>query len=434
MENDFIEEMRWRGQLHQVTDEAGVRKHIAGCVRHAYAGFDPTADSLTIGNLVTVMALKRWQLAGHRPYILLGGGTGYIGDPSGKTAERSLLTKEQIEANVARIRRIFEPVFDFGGGESGAVILDNVEWLGALGYIELLRGVGKHFSVNAMIQKDSVRARLEGREQGISYTEFSYMILQAYDFLHLYREHGVTVQLGGSDQWGNIVGGCDMVRRMGGEGRTADAGEAFGVTWPLITKADGGKFGKTETGAVWLTPERTSPYAFYQFWLNTADADIGKYLRTFTLLPREEVEALETAHVAAPSAREAQRRLARHMTGLIHGDAESTKAEAAAKALFEGEVASLDERTFEEALASAPSTQHARATLEGEGVALLDLIVTTGLAASRREAKEFLSGGSVTINGRKAGVDDRARTSDLLHGRMIALRRGKKNWHLTRWG
>ncbi|TVQ29889.1 MAG: tyrosine--tRNA ligase [Phycisphaeraceae bacterium] len=428
---ELLDELSWRGLLHQATDEAGLRKHLAESPRRVYAGFDPTADSLTIGNLVPIMALRHFRRAGHEPVVVMGGGTGLIGDPSGKSAERQLQTAEQVEANVNSQRRIFERLLGFegvdGGAAGGATIVNNAEWLGKLGYLEVLRDIGKHFSVNVMIQRDSVRDRLHGREQGISYTEFSYAILQSYDFLHLFRERGVTVQLGGSDQWGNIVAGVDLVRRVARE-------EVFGLTAPLVTKADGGKFGKTESGAIWLTAERTSPYAYYQFWLNADDADMPRFLRLFTEMPLEEIEALEAEHAKNAAARPAHRALARHATALLHGEREMERAEAAAAALFTGDVASLDEATLAEVFAGAPSSEHGKAELAGEGVALVDLLPLTSLAKSKREAREFLSGGAVTVNGKKADLETRLTTGDLLHGRVALLRRGKKHWHATRWG
>jgi tyrosyl-tRNA synthetase len=292
----------------------------------------------------------------------------------------------------------------------------------------VLRDVGKHFSVNAMIQRDSVRERLHNRDQGISYTEFSYMILQAYDFLHLYQKQQVTVQMGGSDQWGNIVSGIDLIRRASG---VADAA-AFALTAPLVTRSDGGKFGKTETGAVWLSPERTSPYAFFQFWLNTDDNDVVRYLKLFTFLSRDEITALQEAHEKDPGGRAAHRALARHMTELLHGASERAQAEAAAQALFSGDLASLSERTLLEVFASVPSSEHDKNLLSG-GLPLIELLAQTTLVKSKREAREFLQSGSIAVNGRKVGADDKVTTEDLLHGHSLALRRGKKNWHLTRW-
>jgi tyrosyl-tRNA synthetase len=437
--SSFLSELRWRGQVNQVTDEAGLEKHLATGTRRGYIGLDPTADSLTIGNLVPIMTLSRLQRDGHVPVVIMGGGTGLIGDPGGKDAERPLLTRETVAANVNSQRRIFEALLDFSPGLSNrALLFNNADWLANLGYIEVLRDVGKHFSVNVMIQKDSVRERLHGREQGISYTEFSYMVLQAYDYLHLFRSHGVTLQMGGSDQWGNIVAGVELIRKV--RAREAQAAglpeaqrdEVFALTFPLITKADGGKFGKSESGAVWLTADRTSPYAFYQFWLNAADADVPKYLRTFTLFGREEIEAFIGQHERDPGAREAHRALARHMTELLHGATERDRAEQAAKALFSGEVSQLDARTLNEVLGSAPSSEHDKGLLSG-GVVLLDLLIETGLAKSKRESREFLQNGSITVNGHPATAETRLTSEHLLHGRVIALRRGKKNWHVTRW-
>jgi len=426
----FLEEMRWRGQLHQCTDEAGLEKHLSTGVRRAYAGFDPTADSLTIGNLVTIMALARFQRAGHAPVAVMGGGTGLIGDPSGKSAERQLMTAETVANNVAKIETIFDRILDFAGsGPTKATMINNIDWLAKLGYLEALRDIGKYFSVNMMIQKDSVRDRLQNRDQGISYTEFSYMILQSYDFLHLFRANGVTMQLGGSDQWGNIVGGCDLIRRAA----AAPNNESFGATWPLVTKSDGGKFGKTESGAIWLTKERTSPFAYYQFWLNAADADVARFLKTFTFLPQDEIAALEEKVKTEPGAREAQRTLAREATKIVHGESEMQQAESAGKALFSGDIAGLSASLLDEVFASAPTVTLAKSRLEGDGVVLMDLLVEVQAVASKREAKEFLGNGSVTVNGQKAGAEHKLKTSDLLHGSVIAIRRGKKNWHVTKW-
>ena len=360
---DFLSDLRWRGLLHQATHEDALAQHLATGRRTAYVGFDPTADSLTIGNLVPLLMLARFQRAGHRPIAVVGGGTGLIGDPSGKSAERQLLTPDDVARNVAGQRRIFERLLDFDGAKQGggALLVDNLEWLGSPSFIAALRDVGKHFSVNMMIQRDSVRERLHNREQGISYTEFSYMLLQAYDFLHLHKEHGVTLQMGGSDQWGNIVAGCDLIRRS----LTDPERQVFALTTPLITKADGGKFGKTERGAVWLTADRTSPYAFYQFWLNSDDRDVERFLKTFTFLPQDEITALLAEHARDPGARAPHRALARHVTELLHGAAERDQAEAAARALFSGELRGLSASLLDEVLAAAPSTSAARDRLAG---------------------------------------------------------------------
>jgi tyrosyl-tRNA synthetase len=431
---DLLDELRWRGQLYQATDEAALAAHLGSGPRRVYCGFDPTADSLTIGNLVPMMLLRRFRASGHEPIVLMGGATGRIGDPSGKDAERQLMTDERVETHIAAQRTIFERVL--GGG---VTIVNNYDWFRGIGFIEALRDIGKHFSVNQMIQRDSVRRRLEDREHGISFTEFSYMLLQAYDYLHLFREMGVTIQCAGSDQWGNIVSGVDLIRRVEGLD-DAGAPRAFGMTAPLLTKADGGKFGKTESGAIWLSDERpsgepgTGAYGFYQFWINADDADVPHYLRIFTDLSRDEVESLEAEHAAAPHERRAQRAIAEQATRIVHGDEGLARAERATAALFSGDVAGLDERTLTEAFASAPSSEHDRALLAGEGVALVELLPETTLARSRREAKEFLQGGAVSVNGEKVGIEDRLTADRLLHGRVALLRRGKRAWHVTRWG
>jgi tyrosyl-tRNA synthetase len=354
----------------------------------------------------------------------MGGGTGLIGDPSGKDAERTLRSHEQIQANVDSQRRIFERLIDL----SAAEIVNNGDWLSKLGFIEVLRDVGKHFSINAMIQRDSVRDRLTQREQGISYTEFSYMLLQAYDYLHLYRTKGVTIQLAGSDQYGNIVSGIDLIHRSEG----ADA-QAYALTNPLLTKADGKKIGKTEKGAIWLSPERTSPYAFYQYFLNADDADVISFLKWYTMRSEAEVSEIAQRHQAAPEQRHAQRELARDITRLVHGDAELTKAEAASAALFSGDVRSLAPDLLAEVFADVPHTQHAKTQLEGEGLPLLELLPQTSLASSKREARQFLEAGAVLVNGEKASLEQRLTSASLLHGQTILLKRGKKQWHATRW-
>jgi len=422
----LLDELAWRGLLFQATDEAALRKHLEAAPRRLYVGFDPTADSLTIGNLVPIMLLVHARRAGHTPVVVMGGGTGLIGDPSGKSAERGLLSRDQVEANVASQRRIFDALLDRAGGPA-PVILNNLDWLAPLSFIEILRDVGKHFSVNEMVKRDSIRDRLETREQGISYTEFSYMILQAYDYLHLFREQQVSIQMGGSDQWGNIVSGVDLIRRV-------EQGDSFGLTAPLVTKSDGGKFGKTEAGAIWLTKERTSPYAYFQFWLNADDADVIRYLKIFTLLPRDEIERLEGEHAANPGQRTAHRALAHHATALLHGEAASERAEHAARALFTGDVARLDEESINEVFAETPSSRHSMSDLEGDGLPLVELLPQTTLAKSKREARELLGAGSITINGRKAAPEETLKPDDLLHGSIALLRRGKKTWHATRWG
>jgi len=433
----YLDELAWRGMLHQTTADEPLRAWLGGGMRTAYCGWDPTADSLTIGNLVPIMLLGHWQRCGHRPVVLCGGGTGLIGDPSGKDAERSLQTRDQVRSNVASLKSIFARVIDFDSGAGNdAMLVDNADWLCDLRYIDVLRDVGKHFSVNAMIQKDSVRDRLHNREQGISYTEFSYMLLQAYDFLHLRRTHECTVQIAGSDQYGNIVGGIDLIRREM-QGRPEDEPRGFGITAPLITKADGTKFGKTESGAVWLTADRTSPWAFYQFWRNASDADVGRFLRFFTFLDQSHIEDIERRHESAPHERLAQQTLAAEVTRMMHGPDELARVESAAEALFSGSIRALDDAMLDAVFADVPASEHAKALLEGDGTPLLDMLAETGLAKSKREAREFLSGGSISVNGEKvpgdSALERRLTSDDLLHGRAILVRRGRKSWHCTRW-
>jgi tyrosyl-tRNA synthetase len=427
--SDFLAELRWRGALHQTTAAATLEAHLQTPGRLAYCGFDPSKNSLTIGNLIQLTTLRRWQRAGHKPIVLMGGGTGMIGDPSGKDSERTLLTRDEISANVAAQRRIIEKLIELDPKtKSAAVIVNNADWLASVGFIEVLRDVGKHFSVNAMLQRDSVRERLNHREQGISYTEFSYMLLQAYDFLHLKRTLGCTVQTAGSDQYGNIVAGVDLIHRTLG----ADS-EAFGITTPLLTRSDGKKLGKTEQGAIWLSPERTSPYAFYQYFINTEDADVVAMLKWFSLRGEAELNDLAARHAREPQLREAQRELARELTRTVHGETELAKVEAASQALFSGDVRGLSPDMLREVFADVPHTEHAKQQLAGEGMALLELLPSTSLASSKREARQFLEAGAVLVNGARAALEQRLTLSDLLHDQTILLKRGKKLWHATRW-
>ncbi len=473
----FLQDMQWRGQINQGTDLAAMDKWLCegdAASKKAYVGFDPTADSLTIGNLVGIMTLARWQQAGHTPVALMGGATGLIGDPSGKSAERTLNSEDTVRKNVERIATIFAggELFTGSAKVNALRMVNNIDWLGKMGFLEALREIGKHFSVNMMIQKDSVKARLESREQGISYTEFSYMLLQAYDFFWLHKHEGVATQMGGSDQFGNIVVGSDLIRKKliepyeAAESRSAVTTErsgqsamdqqiaeavyrndrderrkaervhsTFGLTWPLVTKSDGTKFGKTESGAIWLKADRTSPYAYYQFWLNAADADVVRFLKTFTFLTREEVDALAASQQSNPGAREAQRALAREATRILHGKGAMENAEAAGKALFSGDIGGLDLATLRDVFASVPNKVMSKASLEGEGVAVLDILTDADLklAASKREARDFLSANAVTVNGKPVTLESRLKTSDLLHGCFIAIRRGKKQWAATEW-
>ena len=421
---DVFDELQWRGLVHQVTDD-GLWARMAAEPFTLYHGMDATADSLHVGSLLGVVTLRRLQAYGHAPLVLLGGGTSMIGDPGGRRTERPLLSKEQIGANAAGIRAQLESLLDFGPGPGAALLVDNVDWLSSLPVIDFLRDVGKHFTVNAMLAKEAIRARLEDPDQGISYTEFSYMLLQAYDFLHLFDRSGCRLQVGGSDQWGNITAGIDLVRRTRGE-------EVFGFTWPLVTKADGTKFGKSEAGNVWLDPRRTSPYQFFQFWINADDHDVGRHLRFFTFLDRGRIAELEAAAAERPGAREAQRTLAREVTALVHGEAAAAAADRASAALFGGDLRDLSESQLSEAFADAPSSRLARSALDGEGVPLVDLLAGSGLVASKSAARQAIAQGGVTVNGaRESDVDRRLGPSDLLAGRFLVLRRGKRNYHLV---
>jgi tyrosyl-tRNA synthetase len=415
----LVAELRGRGLVAQLSDEAGLEAHLAGGSRRVYCGFDPTADSLHIGNLVPLLGLRRFQLAGHQPILLLGGATGMIGDPSGRSDERNLNDHRTVEGWLDRIRAQVEPFLDFRGN-SAATIVNNLDWTAGLNVMRFLRDVGKHFSVNAMIQRDSVRARLDRQGAGISFTEFSYMLLQANDFAELFERHGCTVQIGGNDQWGNIVSGVDLVRRRHG-------GEAYALTLPLVTRADGTKFGKTAAGAVWLDPARTSPYTFYQFWLNTADADVIDYLKTFTFLTLEDIKALAGELTGHPERREAQRRLACEVTELVHGPAAVASAERISASLFGGELEGLEEGDLAQLRQDGMDTSVIPATEIG----LLAAMADGGVAASRGAARKLVEGGGIRING--AVVSDPGCVldwSDAMFGKYYLLRRGKKHWHL----
>jgi tyrosyl-tRNA synthetase len=433
--NDIVAELTWRGLVHQTTDpELG--KRLAAEKVTVYCGFDPSSDSLHVGNLMGLLNLRRFQQLGHKPIALAGGGTGFIGDPSGKTQERSLLTVEQLEKNLAGIKKVMSQILDFSPS-GGAILVNNADWLRKLTLIDFLRDVGKHFTVNVMLEKESVRARLEDREHGISYTEFSYMLLQAYDFLHLYEQHGCRLQVGGSDQFGNITAGCELIRRVNAQ-RERPASGADGLTWPLLTRSDGKKFGKTESGAIWLSADRTSPYEFYQYWINTPDSDAGRFLRYFTDLGEAEIRDLETKSAAAPQERIAQRAVARSVTELVHGVTEREKAEAAAAALFssgakESGLSGLDEQALLQAVKEAPSGDLPKARLEGEGILFLDLMVESKLWPSRGEAKRAVQGGGANLNNvRVADLGRKVTTGDLLHGKYLVLRKGKKDYFLFR--
>ena len=425
----LLEELAWRGLLYQHTEH--LADALAAGPVTAYCGFDPTAPSLHVGNLVPVMGLVHLQRAGHRPIAMVGGGTGLIGDPSGKSAERQLNAPEVVAENARLIGRQLERFLDFSG-PAAARLRDNGEWLLRLGAIDFMRDVGKHFTVNYMTAKDSVRSRLEA---GISYTEFSYMLLQAYDFLELFRREGATLQIGGSDQWGNITAGIELIRRTAGA-------EAHALTFPLLTTAAGTKFGKSEAGAVYLDPERTSPYAFYQFWIHADDRDVGRLLRIFSLAGRAEIEALDAETAAHPERRAAQQALAREMTARVHGEEAARVAAEVSGVLFgKGEVAALSAGALE-ALArevptvDVPSPNDAPSDGAPAGALdPLDLFVAAGLAASRGAAKRLLEQGGVYVNGARAEAGDRfVRAGSLLHGRWLVLRKGARDYALARVG
>ncbi|MFN9751079.1 MAG: tyrosine--tRNA ligase [Planctomycetota bacterium] len=425
MLQDIYAELTWRGLLYQSTDEAGLSKWLLEKPRTVYAGFDPTADSLHVGSLLPLMMLRRFQRAGHRPIALVGGATGMIGDPSGKSAERNLLDAAALEQNIAGIKRQMLQLLDFDAGPYSAVLVNNYDWVGKFSYIEFLRDVGKNFPVNVMLGKDSVKSRLES-EAGISYTEFSYMLLQAYDFVHLGREHGCELQIGGSDQWGNITAGIDLARRMDGR-------QVYGITCPLLTKSDGGKMGKTESGTVWLSSDRTSPYQFYQYWFNVDDADVSKCLRFLTECPREEIETLDAARLEKPQERASQKRLATALTELLHGPEGVAKAQRAAQILFGAEISSLSDAELGQIFADVPGVSLERGRLEA-GLGLLDALVESGLAKSKGEARRAVTEGGVYLNNRRVeSVDQLLGREQLASETTLVLRRGKKNYALVRF-
>ena len=425
MKQSAFEELSWRGLVYGNTES--VPEMLSGGAVRAYNGFDATADSLHVGHMVPLLALARLQRFGHVPIAVAGGGTSMIGDPSGRSDERLLLSREAIEANIEAIKRQLAHFLDFGVKDNPALLVNNADWLLGLNLVDFLRDVGKHFTVNYMIAKDSVRMRLE-REDGISFTEFSYMLLQSYDFLHLHDHFGCTLQTGGSDQWGNITAGVELIRRM--RGKSAGA-----LVYPLITKADGTKFGKTASGAVWLSAERTSPYRFYQFWLNTDDRDVVNYLRYFTWLDRAGIEALEDAVRRNPERREAQRRLAQEMTRMVHDETALAKAEQASQVLFGGEVAGLTGAEVADIFADVPSGAVPAARLGGDGLAVADFLVECGALASKGEARRAVEGGGIYLNNlRVADTARRVAASDVLDGGVLVVRHGRRNYRLVRVG
>jgi tyrosyl-tRNA synthetase len=417
---DFYSELEWRDLVYDKTE--GLREALAAGQVTGYIGFDPTAASLHVGNLLPMMALARLQRAGHIPIALVGGGTGLIGDPSGKTQERVLLTPEQVDENIRGIRAQLEPFLDFDAAPNPARIVNNADWLRSFNLLAFLRDVGKHFTVNYMIAKESVKRRLEG-EEGISFTEFSYMLLMAYDFVVLFDRFGCTLQMGGSDQWGNITAGMDLIRKLRG-------GRAYGLVSPLVTTSAGVKFGKTESGTIWLDPALTSPFRFYQFWLNTDDRDVVRYLKFFTFMDRPGIDALAQAMAEHPERRDAQRALARAVTALVHGDDHVQRAERAAQVLFADNIADATVEDILMVFEDAPSTD---LTLPPEGMALAEMLATVKLVPSKSEAMRLLKSGGVYVNNVRA-TDERARltAADAIGGTLFVLRKGRKDHHIVR--
>jgi tyrosyl-tRNA synthetase len=417
----ILEELHWRGLVADCTDTAELTKRLAAPTP-LYCGFDPTADSLHVGNLVPLLALRRFQLLGHHPIAVAGGATGSIGDPSGKTAERQLLTPEILDRNIASVKGQLAKLLDFETTQNPARLMDNAVWMRGVSFLDFLRDIGKHFSVNQMVAKESVRARMEDREAGISYTEFSYMLLQAFDFMVLCREANCELQIGGSDQWGNITAGIELTRKKLGK-------QVFGLTLPLITNTDGSKFGKTAAGAIWLDPKRTSVYKFYQFWINTDDRDVIRYLKYFTFMTKAEIESLEKQHAENPGARIAHKALAKSATDLIHGSQATAEALRASEILFGGELQGVSEATFKDIVGEVPTQEVELSKLDGAGLSLIELLVHSGLCPSKGQARKDLEGGGVNVNNvREANLQRMVVGSDLLFGKHLLLRKGKKNY------
>lgn len=425
---DIYAELSWRGLINQTTGDDKFASWLNEQPRTVYAGFDPTAESLHVGHMLPLMLLRRFQAAGHKPIALVGGATGMIGDPSGKSAERNLLSVEQLRANVDAIKIQMGNFLDFDEAGSGAVLVNNFDWMQSFSYLDFLRDIGKNFPVNVMMAKDSVKGRLERDDAGLSYTEFSYMLLQAYDFVHLFDKHGCQLQIGGSDQWGNITAGIDLGRRM----RSA---QLQGMTCPLLTKSDGTKMGKTESGAVWLSADRTSPYAFYQYWINVADEDAGKCLRFLTELEREEIESLDKSREEEPHKRQSQKRLAESLTELVHGAEGLNSAERATQIFFGGEIDNLNDSQLLEIFADVPSQELGRDRLTGDtGLNVIDALVEAGLCKSKGEARRVISQGGAYVNNRRVDDTDTSLGTDHLASETVmVLRSGKKKYALLRF-
>ncbi len=419
MTNVLIEDLKWRGLIYQQTDEQGIEDLLNKEQVTLYCGADPTADSLHIGHLLPFLTLRRFQEHGHRPIVLIGGGTGMIGDPSGKSEERVLQTEEQVDKNIEGISKQMHNIFEFGT-DHGAVLVNNRDWLGQISLISFLRDYGKHVGVNYMLGKDSIQSRLE---HGISYTEFTYTILQAIDFGHLNRELNCKIQVGGSDQWGNITSGIELMRRMYGQT------EAYGLTIPLVTKSDGKKFGKSESGAVWLDAEKTSPYEFYQFWINQSDEDVIKFLKYFTFLGKEEIDRLEQSKNEALHLREAQKTLAEEVTKFIHGEDALKDAIRISQALFSGDLKSLSAKELKDGFKDVPQV-----TLSNDTTNIVEVLIETGISPSKRQAREDVNNGAIYINGeRQQDVNYALAPEDKIDGEFTIIRRGKKKYFMVNY-
>ena len=420
---NVFEEFKWRGMLYDASE--GLEEALTNHSITGYIGFDPTAASLHVGSLLPIMGLVRLQQYGHTPIALVGGGTGMIGDPSGKTQERQLLSKEQIEHNLEGVKAQLSLFLDFETKTNRALLINNADWLAPVRLVDFLRDVGKHFTVNYMLAKESVKRRFEEGD-GISFTEFSYMLLQSYDFLVLYDRFGCTLQMGGSDQWGNIVAGTELIRKMRGA-------KGYGLVFPLVATSAGIKFGKTEAGSVWLDPNLTSPYRFYQFWINTDDSDVVKYLKFFTMLDQQAIAELEHAVAVSPEKREAQKRLAQEVTLTVHGESNLRKAVQASRVLFGGEIADLSTSDVLDIFAEVPSSNIPRDTFEGDGLSLVDLVISCGFATSKGAARRLIEAGGIYINNRRVSdVQATIGLSALIEGQYLVLRKGSREYHLVR--
>ncbi len=422
---NFVEELQWRGMLHSSIPET--EAHLNAQMRKAYIGFDPTASSLGVGNMVQIMTLLHFQQCGHKPVALIGGATGMVGDPSGKSAERNLLGEEELRYNQECQQKQLERFLDFNCGDRSAEIVNNYDWFKEMGFLEFIRDVGKRLTVNYMMAKDSVKNRISGEDrEGMSFTEFTYQLIQGYDFYYLWKNHGITLQMGGSDQWGNITTGTELIRRI-------DGGSAFALTTPLIKKADGTKFGKTESGNVWLDPARTSPYKFYQFWLNASDEDVKNFIRIFTLKGREEIEALEAQHALDPGMRALQKALAEDITTRVHSASDTAQAIQASGILFSKDSMfdSLPKEMLLDIFEGVPQGALSKSEIEA-GADIIDVLVNSGFLPSKGEARRALQENSIAVNKQKVTLETKVDASQLIHGELIILQRGKKNYFLLK--